>query len=463
MKPFDTSDLSAFKPMGPAQIRLTTAWLQLGVLALGLAGVFAVLLVLSRAPGSEAFFPWVDFFRIALVVHVDQSVLIWFLAMAGVVWSLVIQTDNRSLRVQRIAFALALIGTLGLGLSAFIGEGAPLMNNYVPVLQRPAFFIALGVFGLGVAIQALTAFISTRSAFGFSGSVPLSGLAALTTAFAVLVSFIALLAAWLQIPAEVVGQGYYEYLFWGAGHTVQFAYTQLLLLAWLLLAVHSGVVVPADNRWIVWLLLLGVAPVLLSPVIYLLYGTLTIESRTAFTRLMQFGGGIAAIPIGCFVLLGLLKAGKADAFGRPLRRALWMSMLLFFAGGFIALLISGINTMIPAHYHGSIVGVTLALMGLAYQLLPRLGYAPVQGRLADWQPWIYGFGQLLHILGLAVSGALGIQRKTAGAAQGLDSISVKLSMGVMGLGGLLAVIGGILFVWIMLRAFWHGREEVATP
>jgi cytochrome c oxidase subunit 1 len=26
-------------------------------------------------------------------------------------------------------------------------------------------------------------------------------------------------------------------------------------------------------------------------------------------------------------------------------------------------------------------------------------------------------------------------------------------MGVMGLGGLLAVIGGILFVWIMLQAF----------
>ncbi|MEW8470886.1 MAG: hypothetical protein AB2637_20280, partial [Candidatus Thiodiazotropha sp.] len=65
---------------GQRQRGLVVKWLQLGVLALGLAGLFALLLVLSRTPGSEAFFPWVDFFRTALVVHVDQSVLIWFLA-----------------------------------------------------------------------------------------------------------------------------------------------------------------------------------------------------------------------------------------------------------------------------------------------------------------------------------------------------------------------------------------------
>ena len=54
---------------------------------------------------------------------------------------------------------------------------------------------------------------------------------------------------------------------------------------------------------------------------------------------------------------------------------------------------------------------------------------------------------------------MGIQRKTAGAAQGLDSLAAKTAMGVMGLGGLLAVIGGILFVWIMLRAFMKGRQH----
>ncbi|MCU7808609.1 MAG: cbb3-type cytochrome c oxidase subunit I, partial [Candidatus Thiodiazotropha sp. (ex Semelilucina semeliformis)] len=182
------------------------------------------------------------------------------------------------------------------------------------------------------------------------------------------------------------------------------------------------------------------------------------ESRTAFTRLMQYGGGLAVIPVGLVLTWGLFKSSSPDAIGRPLRRSLWMSLLLFFAGGFIAMFISGVNTIIPAHYHGSIVGVTLALMGLAYLLLPKLGYAPVRGRLADLQPWIYGYGQLIHISALAVSGAMGIQRKTAGAAQGLDSISAKVTMGVMGLGGLLAVVGGILFVWIMLQAFRQGSR-----
>ncbi len=182
---------------------------------------------------------------------------------------------------------------------------------------------------------------------------------------------------------------------------------------------------------------------LATPPIYLLYDTVTIESRSAFTGLMRYAGGLAVVPVGGLVVWGLFNAPSvSDASQRPPRRILWMSLLLFFSGGLISLFISGINTIIPAHYHGSIVGVTLALMGLAYLLLPRLGYPAATGRLAQWQPWIYGGGQLLHIAGLAVSGAMGIQRKTAGAAQGLDSLSAKMAMGVMGLGGLLAVVGG---------------------
>ena len=39
----------------------------------------------------------------------------------------------------------------------------------------------------------------------------------------------------------------------------------------------------------------------------------------------------------------------------------------------IGIFIAGTNVRIPAHYHGCIVGVTLALMGLVYHLLPQLG------------------------------------------------------------------------------------------
>jgi heme/copper-type cytochrome/quinol oxidase subunit 1 len=136
----------------------------------------------------------------------------------------------------------------------------------------------------------------------------------------------------------------------------------------------------------------------------------------------------------------------------PAYRALLASLVLFAAGGLIGASIAGVNTVIPAHYHGSIVGVTLALMALTYQLLPQLGFGRAEGRMARWQAVVYGGGQLLHIAGLAASGAMGIQRKTAGAAQGLSG-AAKAFMGVMGLGGLLAVIGGILFVLVVLFAF----------
>jgi heme/copper-type cytochrome/quinol oxidase subunit 1 len=115
-------------------------------------------------------------------------------------------------------------------------------------------------------------------------------------------------------------------------------------------------------------------------------------------------------------------------------------------------MIHGANVVIPAHYHGTIVGVTLAFMGLAYVLLPQLGFRAAEGRMAIWQPYVYGGGQLLHIFGLAWSGGYGVERKVAGAEQLLTTLPLKIGMGMMGLGGLVAIIGGLMFVLVCLKA-----------
>ncbi|MDH4326426.1 MAG: cytochrome C oxidase subunit I, partial [Betaproteobacteria bacterium] len=130
------------------------------------------------------------------------------------------------------------------------------------------------------------------------------------------------------------------------------------------------------------------------------------------------------------------------------------SLLLFGAGGLIGLAIDGSNVKIPAHYHGAIVGVTLAFMGLTYHLLPRLGCARPAPRLATVQAWLYGAGQLAHIAGLVWSGGYGVQRKVAGAEQVLRGAEQIAAMGLMGLGGLAAVAGGLLFVIVVLRSLW---------
>jgi cytochrome c oxidase subunit 1 len=177
------------------------------------------------------------------------------------------------------------------------------------------------------------------------------------------------------------------------------------------------------------------------------------------TWLMRIGGGLAIVPFAAAVAWALVTAPRPGPEARPLRAALAWSLVLFGAGGLIGLAIQGSNVKIPAHYHGSIVGVTLAFMGLAYALLPRLGYAAPQGRLATLQPTLYGVGQLAHALGLLWSGGYGVQRKVAGAEQVLRGADQVAAMGLMGLGGLLAVIGGLLFIVVVIQAMRAGEPR----
>ncbi len=52
------------------------------------SGLFSILLVISRTPGVNRLLPAADFFHVALVAHVDLSVLVWFVSLAGMLWSL---------------------------------------------------------------------------------------------------------------------------------------------------------------------------------------------------------------------------------------------------------------------------------------------------------------------------------------------------------------------------------------
>jgi heme/copper-type cytochrome/quinol oxidase subunit 1 len=174
---------------------------------------------------------------------------------------------------------------------------------------------------------------------------------------------------------------------------------------------------------------------------------------------MRFGGGLSILPISLAVIIALTRGKTRLPEHAPLRSALVASVALFAAGGVIGVFISGNNVKIPAHYHGSIVGVTLALMGVVYYLLPRLGFRAPVGRLASLQPALYGMGQMMHIIGLVWSGGYGVQRKVAGSEQVLRSIDEIAGMGLMGLGGLIAIIGGLLFLAVVLRAM---RARVST-
>jgi hypothetical protein len=101
------------------------AWLTLGLASLVAAGGYSILLVLARTPVVQEMIPLVDFFRVALVVHVDLSVLIWLLSIAGMMWSL---SSARDLPLwDKVSFWLAAGGAVGYLIVsifvAFFGSG----------------------------------------------------------------------------------------------------------------------------------------------------------------------------------------------------------------------------------------------------------------------------------------------------------------------------------------------------
>lgn len=429
--------------------KLASGWLWLGIASLVGAGLFAILLVLSRTPYIQDIFPWVDFFHTALVVHVDLSVLLWFMAFAGVLWSL--NSSSRFIWVGWLALVLAAVGSSMIALSPFVAVGKPLMSNYVPVIQSTFFFTGLIVFAIGVAVLVLRSLIAIPPADlwrGGEGSIRIGFYAAAISTVFALMAF-----GWSYdiIPDVFDSTQYYDLLFWGGGHLLQFTYALLMLAGWLWLANACGARVPLTPRVASAILMLGLLPVFVSPAIYLSFSGDMGAYMVQFTELMKVGGAFAPVPLGLAILYGcLVTTGTAKT--NPQRAALLSSIVLFAIGGGISLMIGDSNTIITAHYHGTGGAISLAFMGLTLHLLPHLGYREPDLKWAASMPYVYAAGQLLHIFGLMWSGGYGVQRKVAGAAQELHGFAQTAGMGLMGLGGLIAVIGGIMFLVVVFKA-----------
>ncbi|MDP2808855.1 MAG: cbb3-type cytochrome c oxidase subunit I [Rhodocyclaceae bacterium] len=424
--------------------RLARAWLWLGLMALIGSGLLAILLVLSRTPGINEIFPLKEFFRAALVVHVDLSVVVWFMAFAAVIWS---AAGGGGLAWMGWAgFALAAAGTVVMTVSPFFPGADPLLNNYIPVLQQPVFFASLWICGAGFSLAVLRALATIRPRL----AAPLH-VGAFLGAVAGFLALAAFFWSWWMVPRIDDDKFYYEVLFWGGGHTLQFQHALLMVVAWCWIAAYLGRPSVVSARALSALFWVAALPLLAVPALYLLFPAGSLPHMELFAKLMEWGHPY----MGPLILAGFLGLwGVRGVPAHPSKSAFVASFALFAVGGVLGYMIRGASVVIPAHYHGSTVGVTLAFMGLAYVLLPRLGFGEAEGRMARWQPYVYGVGQLVHVLGLAWSGGYGVQRKVAGADQMLTTLPQKIGMGMMGLGGLIAVIGGIMFVLVCLKLMW---------
>lgn len=439
--------------------RLLRPWLWVAIAALAVAGIYSVLLVAGRSPGVSNIVGVKDLFGVALVVHVDLSVLLWFLAMLSSTWALwVAERSGHWLPELVLKYAVGCFAgaVVCLAVSPWNG-GEFITSNYVPMLTNGLFYLGLSLLLAGVLLAlagvVLGYFLPTAHE---QPALPLPwetfGIGAIGGAWIVFGAVAALLWSFPQLSREAGNDhAFFESLYWGSGHVLQYAFAQLAMTIWLLLAGAVGLTAIEEAPWTRWLLALNALLAVLALPIYLFHTTDSAEFVGFFTQHMRMVGGLAP-GLLILALLWFLPRWRGQLFRNALAAALGASIFMFIVGGVLGHMIAGINVTIPAHYHGAIVGITIATMGFIYWLLPRLGYADVTTwRSARWQPWIYAGGQLFHVLGLAVSGGYGMLRKTPGQfAPGLTK--AKISMGVMGAGGGIAIIGGLLFVIICIRA-----------
>jgi cytochrome c oxidase subunit 1 len=442
---------------------LSRYWLLLGVGALAIAGLFSLVLVIARTPSLSELNFFDALFHKSLVVHVDLSVLIWFLCIAAMMWSLLCSgTKQIWPYLEEAALLCTGLGTLAMAVSPLDPNSQALMSNYIPVLASSVFFTGLALLLCGMLLMLTRMLTSKRSAFfnpAMQFGVWSAGIIAAIAALEFFWSF-------SQVPTRIginpiQGQAYYDMLFWGGGHTLQFVHTQILLVAWVMLMQALKPDFRLPDMLLQGLFAIGLMAACVTVLPYLFTDATTQEFRDFFTHIMIVMGGFVPVLLAIVIVVrGLWRSPK---FGKnALHSSLIMSIALFLYGGFLGSMIVGQNVVIPAHYHGSIVGVTLAFMGVAYALLPQFGYRDVSAwKMAFWQPIIYGSGQVLHISGLAWSGGYGVLRKTPG---GLDNVSasVKAAMGLMGLGGVIAIIGGFLFVIVVARSVYGCQRAVAA-
>lgn len=435
------------------QKSLSRYWLLLGTLALAIAGLFSLVLVIARTPQLASIPLFQKLFHEALVVHVDLSVLVWFLCIACLLWSRLTAPSRLPIPyIEESALLCFLLGTLAIACSSFDSGAQALMSNYIPVIHSPVFFIGLMLICCGTLLMIGKVFASRHLTSEFS-KIKQYGL--FSAAVITLIAIAAFVWSLMQMPPEIEGEQYYELAFWGGGHLLQFTHTQILMVCWLLL--FSFLPLHKKEKYFFSIFTIGLLAAALAPFGYIYYDVTSQEHRLFFTHLMIWGNGIAPAFLAVILFPKLWNA-------RDRHNALWaaffMSLLLFVYGGVLGGMIERQNVIIPAHYHGSIVGVTLGFMGVAYLLLPQFGYQSVERwKLAYWQPVVYGVGQLMHISGLAWSGGYGVLRKTPGEVYDI-AVSVKVALGFMGFGGLIAIIGGFMFVVVIAKSV---LAKPATP
>jgi len=436
----------------------TRRWLTLSITSLLLAGLLSLFVVVGRIPALAGVISDPLMFRRALVVHVTLALTVWFYSfIAGLAHLAAPRLPEISVRWMH---TLAGISVVFLLLGAIAPGGEPILANYLPVVDHPIFLLGLILFF--ASVFALSIMVLVSPIYGEASTLPPDALVAMrATLWALLLAGVTWLATQFWLPEGLSTLAWFEFSAWGAGHVLQVANVGVMLTVWLWAVARLSGRPLLSVRWARVLMAALVLPHLLVPLFAVVpaWQGAYIHGSTQLMRFAIFPVVLVVMAASAHRLISSrarrLSMGPAE---RLIMAGVAGSMGLTLLGFILGAMIRGSTALVPAHYHAALGGVTLALMTMAYFLIQRKGEgsSPAARDARGWiwprlQIHLYSWGQAVFAIGFGLGGWFGLGRKEYGGDQPERGLGEVVGLGVMGMGGLLAAIGGILFLILLIR------------
>ena len=471
-----------------------------GVVFLLIGGILALLVTLTRWPAVHLL-PAAEFYQ-ALTAHGIDMLIFWIIffeiAVLYFCSSTLLKCRLATPRIAWLGFALMIIGSVVTNLAILKGDSSVMMTSYVPMPANPNFYLGLILFAVGALLGCfvfLGTLVVAKAEKTYEGSVPLVTFGAITAA--IIAVFTIASGAIILIPTYLWSIGYighidplmYRVIWWGMGHSSQQINVAAHVAVWYAIAAIVFGARPLSERvsrgaYLLYILFLQLAcahHLLVDPGI-------SSEWKIFNTSYAMYLAVLASMIHGLTVPGAIEVAQRRKGFNRGLfewiRKAPWGNPV--FSGMFISLIgfgflggISGVvmgteqiniiihNTIyVPGHFHATVViGTTLAFMALTYFLIPTLFKRELIWKgLAKWQPYLFGLGMAVFALVMMGAGTLGVSRRHwdmafSGAALGYEYPgSAYLLMGLVGISGVIAIVGGALYILITVGSILFGKR-----
>ncbi len=483
----------------PAE-QLMRAHAVVAIVILLIGGIAALLVTLTRWPAVH--YLAADRFYQLLTAHGVNMLIFWMIFFEIAVlyfWSsTLLRCRLATPRIAWLGFALMVLGAVVNNAAVLNGDASVMMTSYVPMPANPNFYLGLILFAVGALLGCfvfLGTLVIAREEKTYEGSIPLVTFGALTAC--IIAIFTIASGAIILIPTYMWSMGWiahidavmYRLVWWAMGHSSQQINVAAHVAVWYAIAAIVFGAKPLSEKVSRTAFFLYIAFLQLASAHHLLVDPgISSEWKIFNTSYAMYLAVLASMIHGLTVPGSIEVAQRAKGFSRGLfqwlRKAPWGNPV--FSGMFISLVgfgfiggISGVvmgteqiniiihNTIyVPGHFHATVViGTTLAFMALTYFLIPVLFRRQVfLPGLAKWQPYLFGIGMAVFTLALMGAGTLGVERRHydiefAGSALAFDyPASAYTLMGIAGISGVAAIVGGAIFIVITVVSVFFGKR-----